>query len=180
MRSLVRTLAVLAAVFGIADVGLAQKPVLQAGAFAQDARVEKGAKVFADQKCSLCNSVAGKGNAKGALDEVGSKLTAAEIHDWIVKPTEMAAKAKADRKPPMPTKYASGSSGSPAVARGAAVKCSGKPPVSRSQESARFSLRKKAASAPSGRRQPGGGTAAAAVKITFGWAELTTGAARYR
>ena len=24
-----------------------------------------------------------------------------EIHDWIVKPTEMTAKAKAERKPPM-------------------------------------------------------------------------------
>ena len=67
-----------------------------AGALAQDAKAEKGAKVYADQKCSLCHSVAGKGNAKGALDDVGSKLTTAEIHDWIVKPTEMAAKAKAD------------------------------------------------------------------------------------
>ena len=34
------------------------------------------------------------------------KLTAAEIHDWIVKPAEMTAKAKAERKPPMPAKYA--------------------------------------------------------------------------
>jgi len=78
-----------------------------AGAFAQDAKIDKGAKVYADQKCSLCHSIAGKGNAKGALDDVGSKLSAAEIHDWIVKPAEMAAKAKADRKPPMPAKFAS-------------------------------------------------------------------------
>jgi mono/diheme cytochrome c family protein len=78
-----------------------------AGAFAQDAKIDKGAKVYADQKCSLCHSIAGKGNAKGALDDVGSKLTAAEIHDWIVKPAEMATKAKADRKPPMPAKFAS-------------------------------------------------------------------------
>jgi mono/diheme cytochrome c family protein len=78
-----------------------------AGAFAQDAKVEKGAKVYADQKCSVCHSIAGKGNAKGPLDDVGSKLTAAEIHDWIVKPVEMTAKTKAARKPPMPAKYAS-------------------------------------------------------------------------
>lgn len=78
-----------------------------AGAFAQDAKIEKGAKVYADQKCSICHSIAGKGNAKGALDDVGSKLTAAEIHDWIVKPAEMTAKTKAERKPAMPAKYGS-------------------------------------------------------------------------
>ena len=33
-------------------------------ASAQDAKA-KGEKVFADQKCSLCHAVAGKGNAKG-------------------------------------------------------------------------------------------------------------------
>jgi len=78
-----------------------------AGVFAQDATAEKGAKVYAAQKCSLCHSIAGKGNAKGSLDDVGSKLKSEEIHDWIVKPTEMTAKAHADRKPPMPAKYAS-------------------------------------------------------------------------
>src|SRR3954467_13854084 len=74
-------------------------------ASAQD--TAKGAKVYADQKCSLCHSIAGKGNAKGSLDDVGSKLKSEEIHDWIVKPAEMTAKAHADRKPPMPAKYAS-------------------------------------------------------------------------
>ena len=76
-------------------------------ASAQDAKVEKGMKVYADQKCSMCHSVAGKGNAKGSLDDVGSKLTSADIHQWIVDPAGMSAKAKADRKPPMPAKYAS-------------------------------------------------------------------------
>lgn len=74
---------------------------------AQDAKVEKGAKVFADQKCSLCHSIAGKGNPKGALDDVGSKLTVEEIRQWITDPVMMTAKAKADRKPVMPSKYAS-------------------------------------------------------------------------
>ena len=76
-------------------------------ASAQDEKAEKGMKVFADQKCSLCHSVAGKGNLKGSLDEVGAKLTAAEIREWIVSPAAMAAKQKADRKPPMPAKFAS-------------------------------------------------------------------------
>lgn len=89
----------------IGIVGAAVVALFASTASAQD--TAKGAKVYADQKCSLCHSIAGKGNAKGSLDDVGSKLTAAEIHDWIVKPTEMTAKAKADRKPPMPNKYAS-------------------------------------------------------------------------
>ena len=89
----------------IGIIGAAVVALFASTASAQD--TAKGAKVYADQKCSLCHSIAGKGNPKGSLDEVGSKLTAAEIHDWIVKPTEMTAKAKADRKPPMPAKYAS-------------------------------------------------------------------------
>ena len=76
-----------------------------APAFAQDAA--KGAQVYADQKCSVCHAIAGKGNAKGALDDVGTKLTAAEIRQWIVDPAGMTAKHKATRKPPMPAKYAS-------------------------------------------------------------------------
>lgn len=66
---------------------------------AQD--VAKGATAFAAQKCTMCHALDGKGNAKGALDGVGSKLTADEIRQWIVTPAEMAAKAKAERKPAM-------------------------------------------------------------------------------
>jgi mono/diheme cytochrome c family protein len=60
-----------------------------------------GEKVFAAQKCSLCHSIAGKGNKMGSLDGVGSKLTADEIRNWIVDPAVMATKHKATRKPPM-------------------------------------------------------------------------------
>lgn len=66
-----------------------------APAAAQDAKVEKGLKVYDAQKCSMCHSVAGKGNAKSPLDGVGTKLTAAEIKEWIVDPKGMAAKKKA-------------------------------------------------------------------------------------
>ena len=73
-----------------------------APAFAQHAALaEKGAKVFADQKCSLCHSVAGKGNPKGPLDEVSRKLSADEIRQWLVNPEEMRTKAHAERKPAM-------------------------------------------------------------------------------
>ena len=70
-----------------------------AAAAAQD--VAKGQQVFTEQKCSLCHSLAGKGNAKGPLDDVGSKLSPAEIREWITDPKGMTAKTKATRKPEM-------------------------------------------------------------------------------
>lgn len=69
--------------------------------FAQDAKVKKGAELFVSQKCTKCHSIAGKGNAKGKLDEVGSKLTPAEIKQWLEDPATMATKQKETRKPPM-------------------------------------------------------------------------------
>jgi len=67
---------------------------------AQDLKA-KGEKVYADQKCSLCHSIAGKGNAKGALDGVGSKLSEADIRAWITDATGMTTKTGATRKPVM-------------------------------------------------------------------------------
>jgi len=66
---------------------------------AQDkAKIERGMRVYEQQKCSLCHSIEGKGNKACALDGVGSKLTADEIRQWLVKPAEMTAKTKATRK----------------------------------------------------------------------------------
>ena len=70
-------------------------------ALAQDAKVAKGATLFADQKCTLCHSIGDKGNKKGPLDEVGSKLSAAEIREWITDSKGMTAKMKTTRKPEM-------------------------------------------------------------------------------
>ena len=67
---------------------------------------EAGMKVYAAQKCSMCHAIAGKGNAKGPLDDVGSRMSADEIRQWIVNPAEMTKKANAPRKPPMKS-YAS-------------------------------------------------------------------------
>lgn len=75
--------------------------VSSSAALSAQATAAAGEKVFAAQKCSLCHSVAGKGNAKGALDGVGSKLKAEEIRQWLTSPQEMAAKHNATRKPPM-------------------------------------------------------------------------------
>ena len=74
--------------------------MLSAPAAAQDARA-KGEQIFTDQKCNLCHSIAGKGSVKGPLDEVGSKLTAAEMRQWLTDTKAMTAKTKAERKPEM-------------------------------------------------------------------------------
>ena len=65
------------------------------------AQVDRGQKVFAAQKCSICHSVAGQGNKKGPLEGVAAKLSADDIRQWITNAPAMAAKAKTERKPPM-------------------------------------------------------------------------------
>jgi mono/diheme cytochrome c family protein len=87
---------ILIAVIATLVLGVAQATYAQGAA-----SVEHGMKVYADQKCSVCHSIAGKGNAKGSLDDVGSRLTAEEIRMWMVSPAEMTKKTNASRKPPM-------------------------------------------------------------------------------
>jgi mono/diheme cytochrome c family protein len=85
-------------------IGAAGVLVLSSGVLAQDAKVEKGKAVYeaATPKCKVCHSIGGQGNAKGALDSVGSTLKADDIKAWMRTPKEMAVKAKAERKPAMP------------------------------------------------------------------------------
>jgi cytochrome c553 len=86
-------------------VGMTAVAVLMTAglAVAQDAGKEAGLKLFSAKKCTTCHSIAGKGNKKGSLDEVGSKLTAAQIKEWITNPVAAAAKTKPapTRKPAM-------------------------------------------------------------------------------
>ena len=65
----------------VAGVLIAGSPI----AAAAD-KAEQGAALFTSQKCSMCHSIAGKGNAKGSLDGVGAKLTGDEIKLWITDP----------------------------------------------------------------------------------------------
>jgi mono/diheme cytochrome c family protein len=74
-------------------------------ASSQDDLVKKGEQVYAAQKCSMCHSIAGKGNKQNPLDGIGAKLSTDDIKQWITHPTEAAAKAKSTKKPPMPAKY---------------------------------------------------------------------------
>ena len=62
---------------------------------------EEGIKVYAAQKCRVCPAIGGVGNPKGPLDGIATKLTEAEIREWILHPIEMAAKTKSIRTPAM-------------------------------------------------------------------------------
>src|SRR5687768_16717174 len=75
--------------------------LMSLGSAAAQDQVAAGAKVYAAQKCMVCHSIDGKGNAKGPLDSVGTKLPAADIRAWIVDAVGQTAKTKAARKPPM-------------------------------------------------------------------------------
>lgn len=70
------------------------------------ARADKGMAVFVSQKCTQCHAVADKGNKKGSLDDVGSRLTSAQIREWITDPVAMAARTTPPptRKPAMKKK----------------------------------------------------------------------------
>ncbi len=83
-------------VFGVGILVIAST-----AASAQDATIAKGQQVYADQKCGLCHSIGDKGNKKGPLDGVGSKLSAADIRLWMTDAKAMTAKTKATRKPDM-------------------------------------------------------------------------------
>jgi mono/diheme cytochrome c family protein len=70
-------------------------------AAAQEATVAKGEQVYGEQKCALCHSIADKGNKKGPLDGVGTKLSTDDLRKWIVDAKGMTAKTGAPRKPEM-------------------------------------------------------------------------------
>jgi mono/diheme cytochrome c family protein len=81
-------------------LGVALMMGMAGTAAAQDARA-KGEQIYVAQKCALCHAIAGKGNPKGPLDNVGAKLTPDEIRQWIVDAKGMTAKTKAARTPAM-------------------------------------------------------------------------------
>jgi mono/diheme cytochrome c family protein len=64
-------------------------------------QIAAGVKVYAAQKCMICHSIEGRGNKKGPLDGVGTKLSVEQIREWIVDPVEAATKAKSTAKPVM-------------------------------------------------------------------------------
>jgi cytochrome c553 len=70
-------------------------------ALAQNAKAQQGAALFTAQKCTMCHSFAGKGNPKGALDDITAKNKAEYIRQWLADPEGMRTKASATRTPAM-------------------------------------------------------------------------------
>lgn len=69
---------------------------LASAAFAQDkALIDKGIKVYADQKCAMCHTIGGPAaKMKSELQDVGTRLKAEEIRTWIVTPEKMKPSGK--------------------------------------------------------------------------------------
>jgi cytochrome c2 len=74
------------AVLAAGTVTAAQSPDPKAAAL--------GRRLYATYKCDKCHTIAGRGTKKknGELDDVGNKLTAAEIRSWLTTPADMEAK----------------------------------------------------------------------------------------
>ncbi len=75
--------------------------VWAAPAFAQDAKVAKGAALFQSNKCTVCHAAQGKGNAKRPLDGVGARLDPATARLWLTDPKAAEAKTGKTARPPM-------------------------------------------------------------------------------
>lgn len=75
--------------------------VASSAAAQSDAKVQQGAALFTAQKCTMCHSIAGKGNPKGALDNITATNKAEHIRQWLQDPEGMRAKTNATRTPAM-------------------------------------------------------------------------------
>jgi mono/diheme cytochrome c family protein len=71
---------------------------------AQDAKqVAAGKKLYETYNCKKCHSIGGVGSKVSPLDGVATKLTADEIHTWLLTPDPMTAKLKKKPKVKMKT-----------------------------------------------------------------------------
>src|SRR5262245_27157680 len=75
---------------------------------AQDPKlVEQGKALFAANKCGDCHVLGGKGGRllkTVPLDDVGSRLSEADIRRWLTHPAEMEAKLAKPKSPKMSSK----------------------------------------------------------------------------
>jgi cbb3-type cytochrome oxidase cytochrome c subunit len=64
-----------------------QRPASAAAATAKDATASqpaiRGRKVYEEQGCATCHAIAGEGNPRHPLDDVGARRSGAEMREWI-------------------------------------------------------------------------------------------------
>lgn len=53
-----------------------------------------GRRVYREERCARCHSIAGEGSPRSPLDGVGDRLTREEIRLWIVAPQEIAPRVR--------------------------------------------------------------------------------------
>ena len=58
---------------------------------AKTTQIATGRRIFETQGCMRCHSIAGKGNPRNPLDEVGKYLTAKAMRQWILATDELKA-----------------------------------------------------------------------------------------
>lgn len=63
---------------------------------------EKGQQVYAAQHCSMCHSIAGKGNPRTPLDDVGARMSAEDLKKYITAPKSVKADSKMKAYPSLP------------------------------------------------------------------------------
>ena len=61
----------------------------------QQTLLATGRKIFETQGCARCHSIAGVGNPRYPLDDVGNRRTEETIRQWILAPTELKDKLPA-------------------------------------------------------------------------------------
>lgn len=65
-------------------------------------KAAKGQTVYTAQHCSMCHSIAGKGNPKNPLDDACTKMTAEELKKYITNPKSVKADSKMKAYPSLP------------------------------------------------------------------------------
>lgn len=76
-------------------LGLGTSGLSAGEAAAPDAeKAGKGQQVYAAQRCSMCHSIAGKGNPKNPLDDVGARMSADDMKKYITNPKSVKADSK--------------------------------------------------------------------------------------
>lgn len=80
---------------GWAWLVLAALPVMAANSDRQSLveadQIEAGRAVYSARKCATCHMIAGKGNIRFPLDQVGSRLSQADLRRWLTNTAEMEA-----------------------------------------------------------------------------------------
>jgi cytochrome c2 len=81
---------------GVIAVSVVLAGTVMAGQSPDPKAAANGKKLYVTYKCDKCHTIAGRGTKKpdGELDDVGGKLTAADLKKWLTAPAEMEAKLK--------------------------------------------------------------------------------------